>query len=311
MDLRQLEFLVTVADEANFTRAAAKLRVAQPGVSARIRQLEQELGHELLDRSGRTVRLTEMGATVLPYARAALAAVAGARLAVDEVTGLLRGGLRVGMVAPHSSTEFDLAGLLASFHRAHPAVRITLSEGTADHLVESLQTGQLDVALIGVGAKSPVGVAWHVLVDEPLVAVVSSDDPLAAGAAIPFADLRARTLLTFSRGTGLRSVLEAASARAATPLTIAFEASEPRVLVQLVARGLGVGILPESAAREHPRLRAIPIVRPRLRGRLALAWRSEAPSSPAVRAFVQLARHGVRPVTNSVTEKRSRRQGSS
>jgi DNA-binding transcriptional LysR family regulator len=71
MELRQLEYFVTVAEEANFTRAAAKLQVAQPGVSAQIRRLERDLGQELLDRSGRSVRLTEVGAAVLPYARAA------------------------------------------------------------------------------------------------------------------------------------------------------------------------------------------------------------------------------------------------
>jgi DNA-binding transcriptional LysR family regulator len=72
MELRQLECLVAVAEEANFTRAAARLHVAQPGVSAQIRQLERELGHVLLDRSARSVRPTAAGATVMPYARAAL-----------------------------------------------------------------------------------------------------------------------------------------------------------------------------------------------------------------------------------------------
>ncbi|KOG56021.1 LysR family transcriptional regulator, partial [Streptomyces varsoviensis] len=80
MELRQLEYLVAVVEEASFTKAAARLHVAQPGVSAQVRQLERELGQSLLDRSGRTVRPTEAGAAVLPYARAALAAVDGARL---------------------------------------------------------------------------------------------------------------------------------------------------------------------------------------------------------------------------------------
>jgi DNA-binding transcriptional LysR family regulator len=74
-------YFVTVVEEANFTRAAARLHVAQPGVSAQVRRLERELGEELLDGAGRTVRLTEMGAAVLPYARAALGAVSGARAA--------------------------------------------------------------------------------------------------------------------------------------------------------------------------------------------------------------------------------------
>src|SRR5438270_8481792 len=113
MELRQLEYFVAVAEERNFTRAAERVHVAQPGVSAQIRRLERELGQELLDRSGRAVRLTEVGSAVLPYARAALAAVEGARLAVDELTGLLRGHVRVGMVTSHDE---DVPGLLAAFH---------------------------------------------------------------------------------------------------------------------------------------------------------------------------------------------------
>src|SRR5436190_20936586 len=98
MELRQLEYFVAVAEEASFTKAAARVHVAQPGVSAQIRQLERELGQDLFDRTGRAVRLTEVGVAVLPYARAALEAVAGARLAVDELTGLLRGRIAVGML---------------------------------------------------------------------------------------------------------------------------------------------------------------------------------------------------------------------
>jgi DNA-binding transcriptional LysR family regulator len=98
MELRQLEYFVTVADEQNFTRAAERLHVAQPGISAQIRQLERELGQPLLDRAGRVTTLTEAGKAVLPFARAALDAVAGAREAVDELAGLLRGHVSVGMV---------------------------------------------------------------------------------------------------------------------------------------------------------------------------------------------------------------------
>src|ERR1044072_2202769 len=90
MELRQLEYFVAVAEEGSFTRAAEKVHVAQPGASAQIRRLERELGAALLERTSRSVRLTDVGAAVLPYARAALAAVDGARLAVGERTGLLR-----------------------------------------------------------------------------------------------------------------------------------------------------------------------------------------------------------------------------
>src|SRR6266511_2587248 len=98
MELHQLAYFVAVAEEGNFTRAAAKLHVAQPGVSAQIRRLERELGQPLLDRSGRTVRLTEVGAAALSHARAALAAVERVREAVDELAGLVRGQVAMGMV---------------------------------------------------------------------------------------------------------------------------------------------------------------------------------------------------------------------
>src|SRR3954451_6614222 len=105
MELRQLAYFVAVAEEASFTRAAARVHVAQPGVSAQVRLLERELGEPLFDRSGRTVRLTEIGAAVLPFARAALEAVDGVKLAVDEVTGLLRGRVAVGMITGCGSLD--------------------------------------------------------------------------------------------------------------------------------------------------------------------------------------------------------------
>src|SRR5438132_221099 len=91
IDLKWLRSFVVVAEEASFTRAASRVHVAQPGVSAQVRRLESELGQQLLDRSGRSVRLTEVGSAVLPFARAALDAVANARLAVDELAGLMGG----------------------------------------------------------------------------------------------------------------------------------------------------------------------------------------------------------------------------
>jgi len=90
---------VVVAEEASFTRAASRVHVAQPGMSAQVRRLESELGHQLLDRSGRSVRLTEVGSAVLPFARAALDAAANARLAVDELASLVRGQVPVGTVS--------------------------------------------------------------------------------------------------------------------------------------------------------------------------------------------------------------------
>jgi DNA-binding transcriptional LysR family regulator len=290
MELRQLEYFVAVAEDANFTRAAGRLHVAQPGVSAQIRRLERELGHELLDRSRRAVRLTEVGTAVLPYARAALAAVAGARHAVAEVSGLIRGQIAIGTVTSHN---VDLAGLLAGFHEDHPGVEITLSESNSDQLVEALQAGRLDAAIISVPGAVPAGVEVHVVADEPLVAAVSADHPLATRATISVRDLRGRGLISLPRGTGLRMRLEKACASAGFSPHIAFEASDPATLADLADRGLGVAILPESVTKARPQLHALAITRPALRGRLAFAWRREGPTSPAARVLIERARRAL------------------
>ncbi len=295
--LRQLEYFVAVAEEANFTRAAARVHVAQSGVSAQVRHLERELGQSLFDRSRRVVRLTEAGAAVLPYARAALAAVSGARLAVDEFTGLLRGHLALGTVTSISSQDINLPALLAGFHTDHPGVQISLTADNTDNLITWLRGGQLDLAFIGLGASTPEGVDAHVITSEPLVAVVSPTDALAATTTTALADLADRQLISLPRGTGLRSCLDDACAAAGIQPHVAFEAGDPRLLAELAAQGLGVAIVPQSLARtRHPQLHAITITAPAMQGRVALAWRVGGPIAPTAQAFITRVRtHHARP----------------
>lgn len=289
MELRQLEYFVAVAEEASFTRAAARLYVSQPGVSAQIRRLEQELGEELLDRSGRTVRLTEVGAAVLPYARAALDGAAGVRLAVEELTGLVRGRVSVGAV--RGCSGLDLPGLLTGFHRSHSAVEITLSEDDSDRLLARLGSGHLDTAVVALAGAAPPGIAVHTFVDEPLVIAVHRGDPLAAHRAAAIGVLRDRPLISLPRGTGMRTSLDEACAAAGFEARVAFEAGDPATLAELAIRGLGPAILPASLAAAYPEeIHAVAVGPPGLRGRMALAWRCEGPISPAARAFVRHAR---------------------
>lgn len=292
MELRQLAYFVAVAEERSFTRAAAREHVAQPGVSAQIAKLERELGQELLDRGGRVVRLTEAGEAVLPYARAALAAVEGARLAVDELTGLLRGHVAVGTVTSHN---VDVAELLAAFHAAHPAVDITLAEAPSNDLVARLRTGDLDLAIVSVGETVPEGLAFEVVADEPIVAAVAHDHELAPHDTVSLDTLRGRPLISLPHGTGLRARLDEACATAGFTPRIAFEAGAPEVLAELAARGLGVALLPRAfALTRTDRLRAVAIERPAMRGRLVFAWRADGPTRPAGRALVARARALIR-----------------
>jgi DNA-binding transcriptional LysR family regulator len=286
MELRQLEYLVAVADEASFTRAAARLHVAQPGVSAQIRRLEREFGEELLDRTGRVIRPTAAGATVLPHARAALKAVDDARVAVDELTGLVRGRVAMGVLT--ACGALDLAGLLATFHSDHPGVAISLSEDNSDRLLTALRRGRLDVAVIGSAGPPQPDVCTETLIDEPLVAAVGPDDPLVGQDRIALADLCERDLISMPVGTGLRACLDQACAEAGLSPRIALQAGDPNVLARLAGRGLGVAILAESMAGPAG-LHAVTVV-PGLRSRVELAWRADGPTSPAARALIAHAR---------------------
>ena len=263
MELRQLEYFVAVVDAGSFTRGAMRVLVAQSGVSAQVRRLEAELGVQLLERGSRAVTPTEAGLAVLPYARAALAAAEGVREAVDELRGLVRGHVRVGMIT--AGPAVTLGDLLASFHAAHPDVEITLTEHASDALFAGLRDGTLDLAVASLGVDAPAGVETHVIIDAPIVAAVRADHPLARRSSLRPQELTTYALICLPRGTGVRAIWDATG----VPARIAFEASDPGVLAQLAARGLGVAILPEPAAA-RPAYAGIGAARP---GRAGLARR--------------------------------------
>jgi DNA-binding transcriptional LysR family regulator len=291
MELRQLEYFVAVADEANFTRAAERIHVAQPAVSAQIARLERELGQVLLDRTRRQVRLTTAGEAVLPFARAALQAVADVRRSVEEVTQLVRGSVTLGTVTSHN---VDTPGLLADFHADHPNVEITLSTDASDALLDGVRSGRLDAAIVSIGSdERPGGLDIEVVTDETIDAAVCRDDPWAGRKTIRLAELAERPLISLPVGAGIRHQLDSAFASAGISARIAFEAATPLALAQLAERGLGVAIVPSSVSRGRTGLHALTIV-PELRGRLVLAWRSDGPMSPAARVLVEKARRLLR-----------------
>jgi DNA-binding transcriptional LysR family regulator len=288
MELRQLEYLIAVAEEANFTRAAQRVHISQSGVSAQIRQLEHELGATLIDRSSRTARLTDAGAAALPHARAALAASAGLRQAVGEVNGLIKGRLVVGMVT--ACTVTGLFDALASFHDAHPGVTVTLVEEDSAALTGRVRAGTADLALVGVAGGPPPGLESLVIVSEGLAAAVPAGHPLLAGRGpAKLADLAGYPIVCMPAGTGVRAVLDEACAARGVRLDIALEASAPGTVADLAARGLGIAVLSETMAGAYAgRLRSVPLGDIGIPALLALVWKPGP--GPAVRALVRHCR---------------------
>ena len=282
MDLRQLEYFVAVAEEANFTKAAERVHITQSGVSAQIRQFEKELGTELFDRNSRMVRLTSAGAAALPHARQALAAAEAVRQAIDDVTGLVRGRLRLGMVTGCTVTPLFVA--LASFHQAFPRIEVALSEANSDVLIEEVRAGDLDIALVGAAGELPADLASLTVVSEGLVALVPEGHALAAKEEVTLRRLGAYPLICLPDGTGIRSVLDQACAAQGLRANVSLQATAPGAVADLAARGLGVAVLSASMATDRPELTAVPIAGVDVPALLALVWRRE--QSTVLRALL-------------------------
>ena len=271
MELRQLEYFVAVAEEANFTRAAARVHISQSGVSAQVRALEKELGAELFDRSGRAARLTEAGREAMPWAKAALESVAGLRQTVDQVQGLVRGHLTIGMIT--GCEVGPLFAALADFHREYPAIELELAEDNSDQLVVGVRVSLYDIALVGLAGETPEHLAAQVISRESLVALAPPDSEVAALKEVTLLDLTAYPLVTLPEGTGIRTVFDEAFLSKGLIPDLALAASAPGAVADLAARGLGIAVLSESMAANYPELTAVPIAGIEIPALLALVWR--------------------------------------
>ena len=154
MDLRQLQFAVTVEEEHNFTRAAARCHIAQSGLSHQIAQLEREIGAPLFHRTSRRVRLTQAGHVFLPYARRLVRDAEEALAAVAALRGVVPGQLRIGAI-PFGPGPVDLLGLLQDFREGYPAVEVVVSDEGSLTTIAAIAAGHVDAAFVGRRKMAP------------------------------------------------------------------------------------------------------------------------------------------------------------
>src|SRR4051794_10966591 len=289
MELRQLAYFVAVADEAHFTRAAERLRIAQPAVSQQIRRLEAELGEQVFLRDRRSVRLTPAGEALLPHARAALAQVEHGRESIAALRGLLTGPLAIGLVHPLPGRRIVRA--IGAFARHHPSVSLSLREGETDALLSAVAGGTLHCAFIGLGpgTEPPENFASAVVAREPAVLAVHPGHDLAARDAVELHALREERFVTLTHASRLRHVLDAACQEAGFAPRIAVETTDLAVMVMLAAEGVGVALLPRSGLDGAEGVVGLAVRGPRVDRRIVLVWRADY-VPPAARAFLDSAR---------------------
>lgn len=205
MELRQLVYFEAVARHGGFSRAAERLRVAQPAVSAQVKRLERELGTPLLERTTRSVALTRAGELFLTHARTVLAQLDMARVELDELAAVRRGSLRIG--ATELLASLDLPSLLAGFHRRNPGVTLALTTGLVADLLADLDADRVDVVIAPVHDSLPSKYRAESLVPERLVLIT----PPGTGSPARLGDVRDRPFVCLRADSGLRAILAAAA----------------------------------------------------------------------------------------------------
>jgi DNA-binding transcriptional LysR family regulator len=290
MELRQLEHFVAVAEEANFTRAAARLHVVQSSVSATVKSLERELGVRLLDRNSKRVLLTDAGAALLPRARAALDAAREAAEAVAEVRGGLRGTLRLGTMT--SVRLIDLPALLGEFHRRHPGVvlRTSAAPSGSAGLVDALVKGRLDLAFVSLPGPRPPGLTVIDLTSSVLDLVVPVGHPLAGRAGVSLSELAGLDFVDSPVGYGNRAVVDNAFAAASLERRVAVESTDVATGVDYVRNGLGVALLPRFVLAGARGVTTLTVGDADLTWPLSIAVAAGSTPGAAARAMIAMAR---------------------
>ncbi|WP_309117496.1 LysR family transcriptional regulator [Saccharothrix sp.] len=279
MTLQQLVYFLAVARTRHFTRAAEEVRVAQPSLSKQIHALEKELGAELFSRARGNITLTPAGEALLPVASRILSDVDTARLEVAELVGLRRGRVRVGATPSLCGSIF--ADVIKRYHDAYPGIHVSVTEGGSRDLVQALEAGSLDLALVIV---SPVD-AHRALTVVPVLReelVVASAEPLGVDR-MSLLDLRSHPLVMFRPGYDLRETTLAACRGAGFEPTFAVEGGEMDAVLRFVEVGLGVAIVPSTVLATRS-LHGTPLT-PGTSRTVGLAHRADVAPTSAARAF--------------------------
>jgi DNA-binding transcriptional LysR family regulator len=288
MDLRQLRYLVALAEERNFTRAAAREHIAQPALSQQIRRLELETGLALVERTTRRVALTEAGELLLVRARRILTEVDAARAELQALSGIQTGHVTIGAI--HTMGPIDLTVALGLFHHRHPGVELTVRDQSSDELAEMLRVDDVDLAFLSVTERiESHGLGLHQLIAEELAVIVPHDHRLGGRRRIRMAELADERFITYRPGARLRELLFTAGHRAGFEPNVALESNESHLIRRLVARGLGVAILPRSEAPGDG-ISVATLIEPALKRDITLAWRAGRRHTPAVAEFMELCR---------------------
>jgi DNA-binding transcriptional LysR family regulator len=290
IELRHLATFRAVAAARSFTRAAAALGYAQSSVTAHIQTLEADLGVALFDRVGKQIALTASGERFLVYAMQLLQLAEEARAVVadtDEPLGT------VTISAPESVCTYRLPTLLQTFRERFPQARVVFRPSRAAALCRRVREGEIDVAFVLEEPLQVAGLTAEPLVREPIALVAPPGHGLAGQAAVRPHDLAGESLLLTEAGCAYRLLFEHILAEAGVTARETTEFYSVEAIKQCAAAGMGLAVVPAIAVERElaqGQLVALAWAGPQLEVVTQLVWHTKKWQSPALRAFLQLAR---------------------
>ncbi|MEN4825631.1 transcriptional regulator CynR [Pseudomonas sp. P39-UII1] len=284
---RHIQYFLAVAEHLSFTKAAAALHVSQPALSQQVRQLEESLGAQLFDRSGRTTRLTDAGDVYLLYARRAHQELREAKNAIHDVSDLSRGSLRIA-VTP-TFTTYLVGPLIEAFHSRHPKITVNLKEISQERIEELLLAGELDVGIAFDEINTP-DIEAIPLLNETLALVVNRKHRLAEERAITSKGLSVESLVLLSTEFATRDQIDRYCRKHAIRPQVQMEVNALGAVIEIVRRTHLSTLLPARIALAHDDLVAITLEPERLQRTAVLLRRKEAYLSAAVGVFIELAK---------------------
>ncbi|WP_431860637.1 LysR substrate-binding domain-containing protein [Azospirillum sp.] len=294
--LRQLRYLVSVADTLHFGRAAERCHVSQPSLSAQIQQLEDVLGVQLVERTQRRVLLTPAGRDAVARARRILGEMSDLAAAARSAAAPLGGELRLGAIP--TLAPYYLPRVLPDLRRDHPDLKLFLREDLTGRLLDSLKAGALDAVLLALPVDEP-GLEHAAVFDEPFAVALPAGHPLAARPVLTERDLGGERLLLLEEGHCFRDQALAVCRRTGGPDRDGFSGTSLATLCEMVAGRIGVTLLPELARARAPEgVETRPFAEPRPTRRIGLAWRKGSPRGAELQ---QLAAYLRRHLPDGVT----------
>lgn len=288
--IHELRIFVTVAKGASFTNAARSLGVTQPALSMAIRQFEEKLGAAVFDRNTRSVRLSPVGEQLLAAAERQVENFDKTVSAMQEVAAGKSSG-HIVIACPEGVAAHILAPLISEFSSENPAISFSLQDGDATSVAREVHARTAELAITGYWDHDP-GFVFEPLTRDQVCVICPKAHPLASRETLSFHDLDGLPIASLNRDSGVRTLIERVAASLGTKLAIQFEVARVSTLIEMVATGVCVSVLPYLALpyKAAAGLRAVPIEGPEMSYDIGAVYSATRSLSPAAYRFLELLR---------------------